>query len=199
MKHLITLAAFALGLSAQATVHIVTCQNGPYHFLPVTVYAEVGDTVHWTWVSGTHIVGVVNETDIPEAADSWYGLVTQAYPTYDYVITVPGDYHYVCHPQSPHGEDGYFVVSTSTAVQEAAVPTGTLFYPNPFAEQLTVESSGANGLVLYNALGDRVASYALTGRRTQLRTDEGTLPKGVYFCELLRNGVVVGTRRLVRQ
>lgn len=76
MKHLLTLAAFAsLSITAPATVHAVTCQNGANHFLPVTINAVLGDTIHWTWVSGTHIVGVVNETDIPVLADTWYAVI----------------------------------------------------------------------------------------------------------------------------
>lgn len=38
----------ALVSSANATVHTVTAQNTPTHFLPVTVNAVVGDTIRWT-------------------------------------------------------------------------------------------------------------------------------------------------------
>lgn len=41
----------------------------------MTINAVLGDTIHWTWVSGTHIVGVVNETDIPVLADTWYAVI----------------------------------------------------------------------------------------------------------------------------
>jgi plastocyanin len=200
MKHLIAVISFAIpGFTAQATVHIVTCQNGPSHFLPVTVDASLGDTIHWTWVSGSHVVGVINETDIPEGADSWNALITQAYPTFDYVVTVLGDYHYVCHPDAPHDEDGYIVVSAATAIHGSVSMSGALCYPNPFTDQLTVETTAADRMVLYNVLGDQVEVFTLTGRRTTLPMDAGTLPKGIYFCSLLRDGVVMEIKRLVRR
>ncbi len=200
MKHFIALAGFVvLGISSQATVHVVTCQNGPDHFLPVTVYASVGDTVHWTWVSGTHVVGVINETDIPVGADSWNALVVQAYPTFDYVVTVPGDYHYVCHPDNPHNENGYIVATDATAIPGSGSANAALLFPNPFTDHITVESADADRMVLYNLLGGQVGDFALMGRRTTLRTLAGTLPKGVYFYSLLQDGLVVRTERLVKQ
>ena len=54
-------------------------------------------------------------------------------------------------------------------------------------------------MVLYNLLGDQVGDFALMGRRTTLRTLAGTLPKGVYFCSLLQDGLVLRTERLVKQ
>lgn len=58
MKLLFTFLAFVVsGLAANANVITITCQNSPSHFLPVTVNVTVGDTIHWTWIEGTHIVG----------------------------------------------------------------------------------------------------------------------------------------------
>ena len=200
MKQYITLAcSTVLGLSVQATVHIVTCQNGPDHFLPVTVSVSLGDTIHWTWVSGTHIVGVINETDIPVGADSWNALIVEAYPTFDYVVTVAGEYHYVCHPDNPHDENGYIVAIDATAIPGSGSSGGAMLYPNPFTEELIVENAGADHMVLYNLLGDQVGAFTLTGSRTVFSTDPGDLPQGVYFCSLLRDGVVQETRRLVKR
>lgn len=200
MKHLLTLAAFAsLSITTRAITHIVTCQNGANHFLPVTINAMIGDTIHWTWVSGNHIVGIINETDIPALADTWYAVVDATYNDYEYVVAYPGNYHYVCHPAQPHGEDGYIVVAVNTAVQEAKPNEGVVLYPNPFTGQITLEADGANGVTIHNLLGEKVASYAFTGDRTALRTDLGNLPKGFYFFRILRNGVVLETRRTVKQ
>lgn len=201
MKQIIPLLVFIAGpLAADATVHIVTCQNGPNHFLPVTVNAIVGDTIHWTWVSGNHIVGPIAETDIPTLADSWYGVIDVNFTDFEYVVAYPGNYNYVCHPGSPHGEDGFIVVAGSTAVEEAQPTNGTsLLYPNPFSDKLTIEASGANGMTLHNVLGEQVGTFAFVGGGITLRADPGTLPKGIYFCSILRNGVVLETRRVVKQ
>lgn len=86
-------------------------------------------------MAGSHVVGPIYETDISATADTWNGWINSANLTFDYLVNVPGDHRYVCHPRNPHGEDGY-----------------------------------------------------LRG-----------LPKGIYFCTLLRNGVVLEARRLVKQ
>jgi plastocyanin len=191
----------ALTLSANATVHVVTCQNGTSHFLPVTVNATVGDTIHWTWVSGNHVVGVVNETDIPVGADTWNGLINTNQHTFDHVVAIPGTYHYVCHPDAPHNEDGYIVVSDATTGIQSAEPQNgsTLLYPNPFTDELTFESSSANGMLIYDALGVRVASLSLITGRKAVGADLGRLPEGIYFCSILRNGVVIETKRVVKR
>ncbi len=200
MKQLITLFAFAACGTAFGTVHIVTCQNGAYHFLPVTVNANVGDTIHWTWVSGNHIVGPILETDIPTLADTWYGVINSTYHTFDYVVAQPGSYHYVCHPASPHGEDGYINVALSTSiVDDEPADNDALLYPNPFIDQLTVEANGATSIDILNLLGERVGYFALSTSRTVLRADLGTLPKGIYFASILRKGLVLETRRMVKQ
>ncbi|HMC97969.1 MAG TPA: T9SS type A sorting domain-containing protein [Flavobacteriales bacterium] len=198
MKHFIALALLSFSITAQATVHVVTCQNGTHHFLPVTVNAVVGDTIHWTWVSGNHVVGPILETDIPPLADTWFAVIDASYNTYDYVVAYPGTYHYVCHPLSPHGEDGYIEVALNTAVPAEPSASATRLYPDPFTEQLTVEASGATSVSIHDLLGQEVRTYSLAGRNV-LRADLGTLPEGIYLVSILKNGVVMETRRVEKQ
>ncbi|MFZ1686002.1 MAG: T9SS type A sorting domain-containing protein [Flavobacteriales bacterium] len=200
MKQIVTLSLLVVfTFSANATVHTVTCQNGASHFLPVTVNANVGDTVHWTWISGNHVVGPIAETDIPALADSWYGVIDDTFNDFEYVVNYPGIYYYVCHPNAPHGEDAYIVVADPLAVQAAEPVVNTALYPNPFRDQLTVEITGATSATLYNLLGTQVGSSTFTAGGTTLRMDTGTLPKGIYFCSILRNEAVLDTRRVVKQ
>ena len=200
MKQLFTLASFAaLATCAHATTWTITCQNGSYHFLPVTMNANVGDTIHWSWVSGNHIVGPIAASDIPAGASMWYGDINSTQQTFDYVLTVAGNYYYVCHPAAPHGEDGYLVVGGATSVQHTE-PTdhGTLLFPIPFNDHITIETSGANNVVLHNLLGETVAAFTLTNGGMNTVSGLGALPKGIYFCSLLRNGQVVGVKRVVK-
>ena len=199
MKQILTLLLFTIGISAQATVRVITCQNGANHFLPVTVNAIVGDTIHWTWVSGNHIVGPILETDIPALADTWYAPIDNIYNTFDYVVAYPGTYYYVCHPLAPHGEDGFINVTLTTAVPEVLPVNSTGLYPNPFTEQLTLETSGATQLDFHTLTGELVRSIAVASGPALLRTDLGTLPSGIYFVSILREGVVVETKRMVKQ
>ncbi len=199
MKQLVALATFVIASSANATIHTVTCQNGVSHFLPITVNAMVGDTIYWTWVSGTHIVGPILASDIPAGALMWDVPIDVAHLDFEYVVSMPGTYHYVCHPDAPHGEDGYIEVSSTTTVQNMD-PIGGVFaaYPNPFTDELTVEASGANGMAIHDLLGRQLVSVVLKPASTRLQLDLATLPRGVFLCSILRNGVVLETKRLIK-
>ena len=94
----LTLLSLFASHSAHATVDTVTVQDNPSHFLPVTLYAVIGDTIRWTWIEGNHVVGAVNASDIPNGASNWNGTIDASHHTFDYVVTVAGNYHYECHP-----------------------------------------------------------------------------------------------------
>lgn len=53
-------------------------------------------------------------------------------------------------------------------------------------------------MTIHNLLGENVASYAFTGGRTTLLTDLGSLPMGIYFFSILRNGAVLEIRRTAK-
>jgi plastocyanin len=189
MKHIFTFVLFAaLASNTYATVHTVTCQNNPSHFLPVTANAIVGDTIHWTWVAGTHVVGPINATDIPAGAAMWSAPIDAGNLSFSYVVKVAGNYHYVCHPATPHGEDAYIVVSNATTgIQPfSTVPHLSSAYPNPFSEKITIETPNADQIVIYNILGESIRSFQLKNGETKLEADLGTLPKGVFFYVILK-------------
>jgi plastocyanin len=200
MKFFYTLA-FAVGLitATNANIHIVTCQNTPSHYLPLTVNAVVGDTIHWTWVSGGHIVGPMSASDIPAGAAMWSAPIDAGNLSFNYVVTVVGNYHYVCHPGTPHGEDAYIVVSTATGIQQFnTLNSPSVAYPNPFSDKITIESSEANSFLVYNSLGEKIKSFDFNNGQTKLEADLATLPKGVFFYILVRDGVIVETKKIVK-
>ncbi len=201
MKQLFTFIAVALLVNtASATIHIVTCQNSPSHFLPLTVNAVVGDTVHWTWVAGNHIVGPVNSTYIPNGAPSWNGLIDASHHDLEYVVTVPGTYNYDCHPATPHGEAASIVVSSVTGIQQHNVtPNLSSAYPNPFSDKITIETPPADQVIIYNVLGEKINVFALKSGQTKLETDLGTLPEGLFFYSILKNGIVLETRKIIKK
>ena len=80
--------------SANATVRIITCQNTPSHFLPVTANAVIGDTIHWTWVAGTHVVGPINASYIPSGAAMFNAPIDAGNLSFEYVVTVAGNYNF---------------------------------------------------------------------------------------------------------
>ena len=202
MKLFFTLASFAVIVSAaNATIVTVTCQDGNSHFLPVTVTAVCGDTIRWTWVSGTHVVGPISASDIPAGAAMWNEFI-DAGPgnqSAEYVVTAAGTYHYVCHPATPHGEDGYIVVTCGTGVQPTnALSNVSSAYPNPFSEKINIETSGADLILIYNYVGEKIKSFSVKSGQTKLETDLATLPKGIFFYSIIKNGTVLETRKIIK-
>ncbi|MBK9729954.1 MAG: T9SS type A sorting domain-containing protein [Chitinophagaceae bacterium] len=81
--------------SSQATKHIVTVAN--FVFTPSSMTINAGDTVVWTWSSGSH---TTTSTTIPAGAAAWSNAIDAAHLSFSYVPTVLGTYNYKCniHP-----------------------------------------------------------------------------------------------------
>ena len=200
MKLFFTLASFALIFSAStATVRTVTCQNGASHFLPITVNAVCGDTICWTWVSGTHVVGPISASAIPSGAAMWNAPINASNLSSKYVVTVPGNYHYVCHPANPHGEDAYIVVTCANGVQQYNLMNHfSSAYPNPFTEKITIDTSNADLILIYNFMGEKISSFPFKSGQTKLEADLATLPKGIFFYSIIKDGAVLETRKIIK-
>jgi plastocyanin len=199
LRSALSMATFAvLTSSSLAAVHTVTCQNGESHFLPVTVNAFVGDTILWTWISGTHVVGPISAADIPVGAGMWNVPVNSSMQSFEYVVSLPGEYHYVCHPSNPHDEDGFISVSMSTGTQQVTKPHDPLsLFPVPSNGRVTVNSSIDNAsFTVFNSLGEEILRSSLVGARADL--DLSDRPKGIYFVQLAGEEGVL-TRRVVIQ
>lgn len=200
MKFFFTLIfLFVITCVTKATVVTVTCQNSPSHFLPVTINVTVGDTIHWTWVAGVHVVGPIDTTDIPHGAAMWNAPIDASHLTFDYVVTVPGHYHYVCHPATPHGEDAYIVVTAATTgVQESTGGNLSSAYPNPFAGKITIETVNADQILIYNLLGEKIKSFPVKSGQNKTEIDLSVLPSGVFLYSTIKEGTVLETRRIVK-
>lgn len=72
-------------------------------FSPSTINVSVGDTVKWTWLSGTHTTTCDGSsfTSRPPGASSWNAQLNSGSPTYKYVVTVSGTYNYKCAFHAP--------------------------------------------------------------------------------------------------
>lgn len=92
---LLLVSAFAL-----ATTHSIQVSN--FSFSPSIVNATVGDTVHFNWIMGSHTT-TCNGTAgsiLPTGATPWNANINSNNQTFDYVLTTPGSYTYVCLPHS---------------------------------------------------------------------------------------------------
>jgi plastocyanin len=198
---LCTIASLGLIFSAaNATTRTVTCQNSPSHYLPVTLNAVVGDTVLWVWVAGTHVVGPILTTDIPAGAAMFDAPIDASNHSFKYVLKVAGNYHYVCHPATPHGEDAYIVVTAgATGIQpNMGVPNISTAYPNPFADKLTIETPNGDHILIYNEAGQQLKSFPLKSGQTKFEADLADLPKGIYFYMIMKEGLMLENKKIIK-
>lgn len=96
VRLLVLLFSLLMLSKANATIHPVIVSN--YYFSPFSFDAVVGDTVLWVWDKGMHTTTATD--NIPAGAQSWDAPIDEGDTTFQYVITVAGDYTYYCkfHP-----------------------------------------------------------------------------------------------------
>ncbi len=194
---LMILAVMFFNIPAFAVKHIVLVGN--YFFNPSTVTVSVGDTVRWQWSAGSH---TTTSGAIPGGAASWDELITSSNTTYDYHVTVAGNYNYVCTPHAGMGMVASFtavaftptlavspanqVVSASAGITTFAVTSNTNWTTASNANWCTVTTSGSgNGSIAANysentSVIQRVATITImvTGLtdQTVTLTQSGALP-----------------------
>ncbi|HRH47322.1 MAG TPA: plastocyanin/azurin family copper-binding protein [Panacibacter sp.] len=84
------------GTATFATVIVVQVSN--FKFAPKTFNAVVGDTIRFSWKNGIHNT---TSTKVPRGAATWAALSDSAHLTFNYVLTVPGTYKFVCTIHAP--------------------------------------------------------------------------------------------------
>lgn len=102
---LLPLYVILISFASKATVHVVQVAN--FQFTPANVSdVTVGDTMRWVWVSGSHTTtddpATQSQNTLPAGAPVWNASINAASPSFDYKVTVAGDYHYWCIPHSPN-------------------------------------------------------------------------------------------------
>ena len=189
--------------SANAKVVVITAftisQTNQY-FSPSTANAVCGDSIKWVAGSGQHTT--VSKT-IPAGAAAWN---SPEFPTtvaaFYYVVTTVGTYTYTCHPsaQFPAGHMAAKIIVTCTnGVPSLDNNYFSLAYPIPFSESITIETTDADMIILYNILGNKVKSVSLEYGQTKVEVGTAELTKGIYFYSIIKEGVIVETKKLVRK
>lgn len=92
--NLLTLLLF-ISTASYAIKHTVNVGN--YYFNPANLNVQVGDTIRWIWVQGSH---TTTSTNIPVGAPAWDEPMNISNPVYEYRVSVAGVYNYLCTPHS---------------------------------------------------------------------------------------------------
>ncbi len=190
-----------LFINAYATIHVVSVSN--FQFSPNTLNVNVGDTIRWTWVNGTH---TTTSGIVPNGAASWNSPISSSSTSFDYKVTVAGNYSYLCVPHEGMNMIATFTASGTTGIAgNGATPTS--LYPNPFVNELFIEQGNEQPeytqISISDILGKQIKSINIEslsvvsiGKR---RIDVAELPKGIYFVTLKGNGAKSKTIRLVKE
>lgn len=181
---------------------VVTVEN--FTFLPTSIPdVAIGDTIHWSWISGSH---TTTSTTIPAGAAAWNSPISALNPTFEYKVTVAGVYNYKCTPHAAMGMVATFTASTVTGIADNTSIFGNLHLsPNPAREFVRVSfnpSSPFTGSVkLLDLLGNSLwkSEVAFDAGANSTEINLANIPKGVYFVELLDNRNNRMVKRLIIQ
>jgi plastocyanin len=171
---------------SMATIHVV--QVTDYFFTPSNFVATTGDTIHWMWIEGGH---TTTSTTIPAGADTWDSPLVSSLPTFDYVVTVAGDYDYICTPHISMGMSGSFTVVNPTGLEELSSPSLALHKSYLANGELMLEFTAPQEQVtiqLFDITGQRVYVEKIPLANTGLIKHSipvATLPSGIYIINLM--------------
>ncbi len=118
MKKILSAITICLlfALKAYSFTQVVTVQD--HVFTPSTFTINLGDTVKWTWINGSH---TTTSLGIPAGAAAWNHSINTTNKTFIYVPTVAGLYNYKCTPHQAIGMVGNFTVSSSCPPASAQI------------------------------------------------------------------------------
>lgn len=186
---------FGINFANAAVVIITAVTSGSnQYFTPSVANAVCGDTIKWVLGSGVHTTA---STTIPGGAIPWTSgnLTTSGFT---YVVTVSGTYNYTCHPATGGHMPAKIVVTCANGVPSIDRNYLSFAYPIPFYSSVTIESTNADMIILYNILGNKIKSVLLGHGQTKVEVDAAELTKGIYFYSIIKEGVIVETRKLMK-
>ncbi len=191
MKALYILSFFLLFFAhLSATIHVVMVRD--FEFSPALVAVSSGDTVRFTWESGTH----------PTESDNvmWTTFtISSSATTHDLVLTSPAIYGYHCsfHGSPGSGMFGSIVVSSLGSIAERKVSSGFNIYPNPFEQEILVESIyiKSYSVKIYDLLGN--LQYSSGAADLSTKKANPIINKGIYLVVVYDgSGKVLDSKRV---
>jgi len=183
------------------SLHIVELSN--FQFSPDNLTIEVGDTVRWNNIAGTHNV-VADDNSFTS------GSAAPAPWTFEHVFTATGINPYYCEPHGGPGGSG--MSGVITVEQPVSVSGNELIvnkfelnqnYPNPFNPGTTIRysipSDGFVKLSIFNTIGEEVRTlvneFKVAGSYDE-NFDAAELSSGIYFYKL-QTGSFVQTKKMI--
>ena len=141
----VLLAIFLLGGTVMAVKHTVLVGN--FYFNPSNISnVQVGDTIRWQWVEGSH---TTTSTTIPAGAATWDSPMNSGNQVFEYKVTEAGTYNYHCTPHAAIQQGSFTAVgSTPTLLvtpsnQNVGAAAGSTQFSVTFNSAWTAESDAS--------------------------------------------------------
>lgn len=192
--------------NSYSTTHNVAVAN--FSFTPVNLNVTVGDTIKWTRVSGSHTTtcdGSEGSTR-PAGAPSWDSPITSGTPTFSYVVTVAGAYHYVCLPHAPEmaGNINATISGITNLTELVSNYELSQNYPNPFNPEtninFSIPVSSQVSLKIYNVNGQEVAALVnerLNAGSYKVDWNAVNFTSGIYYYTIKTEGFIQTKKMLL--
>ncbi|MBK7157399.1 MAG: hypothetical protein IPH77_02275 [Ignavibacteria bacterium] len=179
-------------------VFFFTCKNSfsttvnvsvsSFQFSPASISVQVGDTVRWNWVNGSHTTTCDGSalTSRPAGAAAWSSSINSVSTTFAYKVTVAGTYNYKC---VPHGGGGMVGVITASAPLVTLNLTALMegFWNGSFTVQDTVRVYLRNQTSPYAIMDQAKIKLSSSGNGTLTFS---SAPGGTYYISVIhRNSI----------
>lgn len=200
---LVLTLSLAQVMNAQELINVSVTSNV---FSPANLTINVGDTVLWTNMEGTHNVNGTTNT-YPDNPESFGNMVGSDW-TFMHVFTVAGNYDYQCDPHVDFGMTGTITVETSVGIEDltdAGIKLVRTVYPTPASDQVVVELmpevmqySDGLSLIVLDVAGRKVVSLKqITGHKINMDTRNWS--QGTYVFQLMSQNKVVASGSILIQ
>ena len=181
----------SFSLSAQTTYNLGWANDGNSNNQSIAI--EQGDTIIWTWGSGTHNLRTTSGT---ESFDSGYFTVSGS--TFTYTFNQVGSTDYVCDPHAGNMNGTVTVYETTAGISENNLLSFEM-YPNPVSDVLNIQlPSGTDKaeVGVYDYTGRLVSSKTISSNDSTL--DVQKISKGIYIIRVATNSKI-GVQRFIKK
>ena len=183
-----TIISFAL--TAQTTYNLDWANDGSSNNQQITI--DVGDTIIWTWGSGTHNLRATSGT---ESFDS--GYFTGAGNTFTYTFNQVGSTDYVCDPHAGN-MNGTVTVTSTAGISENNLLSFEM-YPNPVSDLLSIQlptGTEKAEVSVFDYTGRLVSSKIISSNDTAI--DVQKISRGIYMIRVATN-TKIGVLRFIKK
>lgn len=199
-----TLLMAFIAINAHATKHVITVADNTFTPQLITT-VMVGDTIRWELATNANS-HTTTSASVPSGAASWNSTLSASNKSFEYKVTVVGDYGYVCSFHIGLNMGGGFSASAPTGIQQSTLFNANLsIFPKPAKETLNINFSstavGKSLVKLYDIQGREVLNEnadLIIGANT-LQYSIGNLNNGIYFVEVYANKRKLGTQKIIKE